>query len=111
MADKPTDEVTNDAALSTTGDTHDNAKVDAPVLVFGGASRAGSHGPNRDAFAACQPDEIALRSHRGVVMAIADGVIQQNITYSQRAGCHGIHRRIPGLRLNAQRTGLRSCDR
>ncbi len=74
MADNLTDGDTHYPAPNTTDDTHDKAKVDAPVLVFGGASRAGSHGPNRDAFAACQPEEIALRSHRGVVMAIADGV-------------------------------------
>lgn len=49
-------------------------QVNAPVLMFGGASCAGTHGPNRDSFAACQPENLVLRKHRGVVMAIADGV-------------------------------------
>ncbi len=50
------------------------AQVDSPVVLFGGTSLAGTHGPNRDSFAACQPDDPELRKHRGVVMAIADGV-------------------------------------
>ncbi|ASJ73675.1 bifunctional protein-serine/threonine kinase/phosphatase [Granulosicoccus antarcticus] len=74
MVNKLIDSDTGYTAPDTTGEVKEKAKVDAPELVFGGTSRAGAHGPNRDAFAACQPDKVALRSHRGVVMAIADGV-------------------------------------
>lgn len=74
MAGKMVDGDTHGPASEMTTEEKAKARVDAPELVFGGASRAGSHGPNRDAFAACQPDDVSNRLHRGVVMAIADGV-------------------------------------
>lgn len=74
MGNKPNDESAQLPASNPAVSTSEEANVDAPVVAFGGTSRAGAHGPNRDAFAACQPDEIKLRSHRGVVMVIADGV-------------------------------------
>ena len=62
------------AELPLSNQASADALASAPVLMFGGTSSAGTHGPNRDSFAACQPENLALRKHRGVVMAIADGV-------------------------------------
>ena len=49
-------------------------------LSFGGATAAGPKPKNQDALAARQPEELTLRQHKGVVMAIADGVSSSPIS-------------------------------